>query len=161
MTLSPADSDTEIAAPGNETENDISVKSKSFDADYSEVYDNRILIVDDEELVRKLYANYLGETYSCEVARDAQEALEILARETFALVLTDIQMPGLGGIELLRRIRQLYPDTAVIIISGVDRMQRVIDAIRVGAFDYLHKPCELDVLRLRVDSRAGTHPASP
>jgi two-component system NtrC family sensor kinase len=77
--------------------------------------------------------------------------LEWLQREPFALVITDIQMPGLGGIELLRKINELYQDTAVIIVSGVDRTQRVIDAVRMGAYDYLVKPCELDVLELCVD----------
>ena len=66
------------------------------------------------------------------------------------LVITDIQMPGIGGIELLRKINELYRDTAVIIASGIDRTQRVIDAIRMGAYDYLVKPCELDVLELCV-----------
>ena len=90
-------------------------------------------------------------TYTCETAADAQEALDMLARGPFALVLTDMQMPGLGGIELLRKIVEHYPDTAVIMISGVDRTQRVIDAIRVGASDYLIKPCELDVLAFSIE----------
>jgi signal transduction histidine kinase len=59
-------------------------------------------------------------------------------------------MPGLGGIELLRKINELYRDTAVIMVSGIDRTQRVIDAIRMGAYDYLLKPCDLDVLELCV-----------
>src|SRR5713101_7071055 len=105
----------------------------------------------DEEPVRKLFAEYLNESYSCAQAPDTQEALELLSKEPFALVLTDIQMPGLGGIELLRKITALYADTAVIIVSGIDRIQRVIDAIRVGASDYIVKPCELDVLALRVE----------
>jgi two-component system, NtrC family, sensor kinase len=125
--------------------------SWSVDPEYAEEHDRRILIVDDDEPVRTLYAAYLSEAYSCAVAGDAQEALEILAREPFALVLTDVQMPGLGGIELMRRIIAHYPNTAVIIISGIDRTQRVIDAIRVGAFDYLIKPCELDVLSICVE----------
>jgi signal transduction histidine kinase len=129
----------------------IPVQPNHSEPDYSERHDRRILIVDDEEPVRTLYATYLGETYSCATAGDALDALELLAREQFALVLTDIQMPGLGGIELLRKIVQLYPDTAVIVVSGVDRTQRVVDAIRVGASDYLLKPCELDVLSLCVD----------
>jgi two-component system NtrC family sensor kinase len=127
------------------------VNQASFDPEYAEEHDRRILIVDDEEAVRNLFASYLGETYCCETAGDAQQALEILAREPFALVLSDIQMPGLGGIELLRKIIERYPETAVIIITGVDRTQRVIDAIRVGAYDYLLKPCDLDVLSLCVD----------
>lgn len=125
--------------------------SPFFDPEYAEPHDRRILIVDDDESVRDLYASYLGETYSCEIAPDAQVALEILSREPFALVLTDIQMPGLGGIELLRKIVAQYPGTAVIMITGVDRTQRVIDAIRVGASDYLIKPCDLDVLSLCVE----------
>ena len=123
----------------------------SLDLEYAEDHDRRLLIVDDEEPVRNLFAAYLGETYTCRTAADAQEALEILAREPFALALTDIQMPGLGGIELLRKIVERYPETAVIVISGVDRTQRVLDAIRVGASDYLIKPCELDVLALSVE----------
>ena len=123
----------------------------AFDPAYAEAHDRRILIVDDEEPVRNLFAEYLSQTYSCEKAADAYEALEFLSRESFALVLTDIQMPGLGGIELLRKVTELYADTAVIIVSGIDRTQRVIDAIRVGASDYIIKPCELDVLALRVE----------
>lgn len=117
-----------------------------FDHEYAESHDNRILIVDDEEPVRNLFAASLEETYSCVTAADAQAALEILAREPFALVITDVQMPGLSGIELLRKITSQYQDTAVIIVSGIDRSQRVMDAIRVGAADYLVKPCDLEVL---------------
>jgi signal transduction histidine kinase len=122
----------------------------SVDYVYAEEHDQRLLIVDDEEAVRNLFAQCLNERYSCETAANAQEALDWLQREPFALVITDIQMPGLGGIELLRKINELYRDTAVIIASGIDRSQRVIDAIRMGAYDYLVKPCELDVLELCV-----------
>jgi two-component system NtrC family sensor kinase len=123
----------------------------SIDQTYSEAHDRRLLIVDDEEKIRSLFALCLNQRYSCERAANAQEALDWLHKEPFALVLTDIQMPGLGGIELLRKINELYRDTAVIIVSGVDRTQRVIDAIRMGAYDYLIKPCDLDVLELCVD----------
>ena len=126
-------------------------RTAAFDPAYAEAHDRRILIVDDEEAVRELFAEYLSQSYSCEQAADAHEALGLLSKEPFALVMTDIQMPGLGGIELLRKISELYTDTAVIIVSGIDRTQRVIDAIRVGATDYIIKPCELDVLALRVE----------
>ena len=122
----------------------------------SELQDRRILIVDDERPVRELFASYLGEDYVCETAADAQEALAALERQQFALVLTDVHMPGLGGIELLRKIVTQYPETAVIVVSGIDRTQRVIDAIRVGAFDYLIKPLELEILALSVE-RALEH----
>jgi signal transduction histidine kinase len=123
----------------------------SFDPAYAESHDHRVLIVDDEACVANLFAEFLGRVYSCEQAADAQEALDILAREPFALVITDMQMPGLSGIELLRKITEHHPDTAVIIVSGIDRTQRVIDAVRMGASDYLLKPCELDVLMASVE----------
>ena len=122
-----------------------------LDPEYAASHDRRILIVDDEEVVRNLFAVYLGENYSCETAADAVGALELLAREPFALVITDIQMPGLSGIELLRKITEHYKDTAVIIVSGISRSQRVMDAIRIGASDYLTKPCDLDVLTISVE----------
>ena len=113
--------------------------------------DRRILIVDDESAIRNLFAAWLSENYECETAASADEALVILATATYALVISDMMMPGRNGVELLREIRSRYPETAVIMISGVDRPQRVRDALRVGAFDYLIKPCELDVLTLSVE----------
>lgn len=118
---------------------------------YAEPHDRSLLIVDDEENLRNLFSAYLGATYECETAADAQEALKKLASQSFALVLTDMQMPGLGGIELVRKIVERYPDTATIVVSVIDRTQRVIDALRVGAFDYLMKPCDLDVLSFSVE----------
>ena len=116
-----------------------------------EADDKRILIVDDEEVVRTLFALSLSERYECVTAADTPEALKHLAAQPFALVISDVQMPGLSGVELLRKIISDFPDTAVIMVSGVDRSQRVIDALRLGAFDYLIKPCDLDVLQLRVE----------
>jgi two-component system, NtrC family, sensor kinase len=113
--------------------------------------DNPILIVDDEETVRGLFSSSLGEFYPCTVAADAQEALSMLADREFALVISDVQMPGLSGVELLRRIVTEFPDVVVIMVSGIDRSQRVIDTLRMGAFDYLLKPCDLEVLQLCVE----------
>jgi signal transduction histidine kinase len=111
----------------------------------------RILVVDDEELVRNMFAAYLGEKYICETAASSDEALVHLAVTTYALVLSDIQMPGRNGVELLREIRSRYPDTAVIMVSGIGRAQRIRDALQLGAHDYLTKPCELDVLGFSVE----------
>lgn len=118
---------------------------------FAEEGDDRVLIVDDEEPVRKLFASCLGERYSCVTAADAHEALVRLACEPFALVISDVNMAGISGVELLRRIVENFPDTAVVMVSGVDRTQRVLDAMRVGAFDYLLKPCDLDALELTVE----------
>lgn len=111
----------------------------------------RILIVDDEEAVRKVVVSCLQPNYSCVTAANAQEALICLANEQFALALLDIQMPGLSGVELLRRMSADFPDVAVIMASGVDRSQRILDTLRLGAFDYLIKPFDVDVLQLTVE----------
>jgi len=113
--------------------------------------DFRILIVDDEEPIRTLFANCLEARYSCMTAANVEEALVCLSREPFALVISDMLMPGRSGVELLREIMQRFPETAVVIASGVDRTQRVLDAVRLGAYDYLIKPCDLDVLELCVE----------
>ena len=113
--------------------------------------DQRILVVDDEAIVRTIYSSFLEEKYPCDTASSCDEALALLAKNAYALVMSDIQMPGRNGVELLREIRSRYPDTAVIMVSGIDRPQRIRDALHIGAVDYLTKPCELDVLGFSVD----------
>lgn len=112
---------------------------------------SRILIVDDEDLIRETFASFLEENYTCKTAASSDEALAHLADDDYALVLSDIQMPGRNGVELLREIRTRYPDIAVIMCSGIDRPQRIRDALRLGAVDYLIKPCELEVLSFCVE----------
>jgi signal transduction histidine kinase len=111
----------------------------------------RILIVDDEDMIRKMITAFLGDKYACETAASSDEALVHLVKDTYALVITDIQMPGRNGVELLREIRTRYPDTAVIMISGIDRPQRIRDTLQIGAVDYLIKPCDLEVLAFSVE----------
>lgn len=113
--------------------------------------DRRILVVDDEAPVREMYAEYLRENFECQTAASAEDALDELALNSYALVISDMMMPGRNGVELLREIAARYPETAVIMVSAVDRPQRVRDALRIGASDYLIKPCELDVLGLSVE----------
>jgi signal transduction histidine kinase len=113
--------------------------------------DRRVLIVDDDAAVRYMFADYLGETYECTTASSSDEALNHLAVKNYALVISDLTMPGRNGIELLREIVARYPDTAVVMVSGVDRPQRVRDALRLGAYDYLIKPCEMESLSISVE----------
>ncbi|HEV8427355.1 MAG TPA: response regulator [Pyrinomonadaceae bacterium] len=112
---------------------------------------SRILIVDDEDMVRNLFADFLSDTYICTTASSSDEALAHLSIDPYALVISDVQMPGRNGVELLREVRTRYPDTAVIMVSGISRSQRIRDALQLGASDYLIKPCELDVLRFSVE----------
>jgi len=84
----------------------------------------RILIVDDEKPIRNVFSECLSERYECETAESVPEALSYLAAKEFAVVITDIIIPGISGIELLRKIIENYPYTAVIMVSGVDRTQR-------------------------------------
>lgn len=116
-----------------------------------EAADGRILIVDDEPPIRALFADHLRESFDCVTASSADEALALLAASPFGLVISDMMMPGRNGVELLREITSKYPETAVIMVSGMERPQRIRDALRLGAFDYLTKPCELDVLTLSVE----------
>jgi signal transduction histidine kinase len=111
----------------------------------------RILIVDDSVVVRRLFVQCLSPQYICEEAASVNGALELLAKTEFSLVISDIILPGLSGVELLRKVIENYPYTAVIMVSGVDQPQRTLDAMRIGAFDYLIKPCDLNVLELTVE----------
>ncbi len=113
----------------------------------------RILIVDDSATVRKSFSRLLCLRYDCYEAQNVNEAFDQLKKRPIDLVITDVIMPGLSGVELLRKVMDNYPHTAVIVVSGVDRPQRALDAVRLGAFDYLIKPCDPDVLELTV-SRA-------
>ena len=113
--------------------------------------DRRLLIVDDDEDLREIFSLHLGDDYLCDTASSADEALARMTRESYALVISDVMMPGRNGIELLREVRARHPETAVVMVSGVDRPQRVLDAVRLGAYDYLIKPCDLGVLTMTVE----------
>lgn len=111
----------------------------------------RILVVEDSITVRKMLVKHLSARYECVEAESVADAFAHLAEKDFALVLTDMILPGFSGIELLRKIVEKYPNTAVIIISAVDNPQRALDALRLGAFDYLIKPCDLHVVEFTIE----------
>ena len=105
-----------------------------------------ILVVDDDETIREALYEFLSEEYVCRTAETAEEAFTRLEADTYDLVLTDISMPGLSGLELLGHSRQKYPDTPVIIISGIADKAHAEGLIKIGAFDYLLKPFRLETV---------------
>ena len=116
----------------------------------------QILIVDDEESVRNLFSFCLENRFVCIEAASVPEALEKIAETDFELIITDLMMPELTGIDLLERVLEIAPDTAVIMVSGIGDPQSGLEAVRRGAFDYLIKPCDLNDLELTVE-RALAH----
>lgn len=103
-----------------------------------------LLVVDDDENIRETLSELLSGEHQCQTAETVEKALARLDVETYDVVLTDISMPGLSGLELLGHIRQKYPDTTVIIISGIGDQEYTQGTIRLGAFDYLIKPFNLE-----------------
>ena len=103
----------------------------------------RILLVDDQPDITEVLSDLLSAEYECSAAGCAEEALARLAAEEFQLVISDITMPGMSGLEMLPRVKQLAPETVVVMISGMQTVESAIGALRLGAFDYLMKPFDL------------------
>lgn len=116
----------------------------------------RILIVDDESAIRNLLKSILCGEYECTTAESAETALAYLKDETFDLVISDIRMGGMSGIELISRVVASSPDTVVMMISGNQTLDGPIEAIRNGAFDYIKKPFDIDQVEIAV-GRAIRH----
>ncbi len=116
----------------------------------------RVLIIDDEEQIRNLLVTVLGDIYLCRAAGSAEEALTALAGDKFDLVISDIDMGGMSGLELVPRVYSMSPDTVVVMISGNQDIETAIEAMRVGAFDYVTKPLDLRHVEAAVE-RAVEH----
>lgn len=111
----------------------------------------RILIVDDESSVRNSLKEILEfEKYTVETAVDGEDALKTLKNEEFDLVLCDIKMPKVDGMEVLEKAMQLYPDIKFIMISGHGNVDTAIEAVKKGAFDYIPKPPDLNKLLITI-----------
>lgn len=112
---------------------------------------DRILVVDDDASIRETFARHLGRSgYAVSLAADGQQALSLLAEVDPALVITDVRMPGLDGLVLLRRIRDGADPPDVLVITAHDDMRTAIEAMRAGACDYLVKPLDLDQIDLLI-----------
>ncbi|MCM2278806.1 MAG: sigma-54 dependent transcriptional regulator [Oligoflexia bacterium] len=116
-----------------------------------------ILVVDDHEVTRRLLREVLEkEGYAVSLAASGEKALELLAAETFQIILSDIRMLELDGLAVLREARRADPSAVVILMTGFGSMEGAIEAIREGAFDYVSKPFKIDHLKAVV-ARAAKH----
>ena len=109
-----------------------------------------LLIVDDDDNIRDTLYDLLSDDYLCHAARTAEEALDFLRQRSYDVVLTDISMPGLSGVELLSLVMQENPHTPVIIISGISDSEYAEGLLRMGAFDYILKPFSLEAVESSV-----------
>jgi response regulator RpfG family c-di-GMP phosphodiesterase len=109
------------------------------------------LIVDDEAPLRRVLVRLLqGDGFTCEEAENGRRAIELLARRPATLILTDLHMPELDGIGLLRHVRAQYPDTAVMLVTAVADVRTAVACLGEGALDYVTKPFHVDEVRAKV-----------
>jgi response regulator RpfG family c-di-GMP phosphodiesterase len=112
---------------------------------------NKILIVEDEPLSRNLLSVYLSDEYICTEVGSAEEALEAIEKTPFSIIITDITLPGMNGLELMQKVLKQNSETIFIIISGREKIDFAIKALRLGAFDYLMKPFDLDFVKAAIE----------
>jgi len=108
---------------------------------------DRILIVDDEVATCEVLAQRLSkEGYSCVLAHNGKEALHHFYKENFSLMISDIKMPEMDGLELLKKVKTLGPQMMVIMMTGYAEVDTVVKALHFGAYDFILKPFDLDVV---------------
>jgi two-component system, NtrC family, response regulator HydG len=112
---------------------------------------SRILIVDDEQAMREACREVLApEGFVLSEASSGEEALEIIGRQAFDLLILDLRMPRVDGMEILRRVQRASPNTATVVITGYPSVDTAVEAMKLGAADFLPKPFTPDVLRITV-----------
>lgn len=111
-----------------------------------------MLVVDDEKDMRDLLADYLGGLgYKVTCAVSGQEALQIYKQGNFDIILSDLLMEPMGGLELLKNIKDINPDALFIMITGYPSIKSSIEAMKKGANDYITKPFELNEIKLKIE----------
>lgn len=109
----------------------------------------KILIIEDEQSIRDVLKILLEEEgYDIVTASDGREGLDWLQKDIFDLVITDIKMPGADGFEILRKSQEVAPESMVIMITAFGTIESAIEAMKLGAYDYVHKPFKIDEIRL-------------
>lgn len=111
----------------------------------------KILVVDDEESIREFLEIMLKkEGYEITLAEDGQKAKELVQKKSFDLIISDLQMPNMTGIELLKYIRQNYPEVLFMMITAFGTTETAVEAMKMGAYDYLTKPFKIDEVRINI-----------
>lgn len=114
---------------------------------------SRILVVDDEESIREFLEIMLKkEGYEITLAEDGQKAKDLLTKKTFDMIISDLQMPHVTGIELLKHVKDSYPDTVFMLITAFGTTETAVEAMKMGAYDYLTKPFKIDEVRLNIQN---------
>ncbi len=109
--------------------------------------DFRILVVDDELIVRESLQAWLeDEGFAVDMAASGPEALDLLSKQSYQLMLTDIKMPGMDGVELLQKAKEDFPDLCVVMMTAYATVETAVEAMKIGALDYLLKPFDPDTL---------------
>ena len=110
----------------------------------------KILVVDDEEVVLRSCQRILRDDYAVQTVQDGFAALKKVDEEDFDILLLDVMMPGMDGLELLQQVKECHPEIDVIMMTGLSEIQTAVKAMKLGAFDYLSKPFDPDELKLIV-----------
>jgi two-component system response regulator PilR (NtrC family) len=118
----------------------------------------KILVVDDEKNIRETLRIFLrGEGYQVTLADDGQSGLKALKKDIFDLIITDLKMPKISGFDLLKTIKEDSPDTAVVIITAFGTTESAVEAMKLGAFDYIQKPFKIENIRLVIKNALEKH----
>ncbi len=105
----------------------------------------RVLVVDDEKFIRDILADFLGmEGYVVRTAEDGASAVRELARASYDMVISDLKMPRMGGLDLLKEVSRAHPETLTVIMTGFGTVETAIDAMKRGAYDYILKPFKVE-----------------
>jgi DNA-binding NtrC family response regulator len=113
---------------------------------------NRVLIVDDEENIRQILTEYLQDFgYKVTCAVNGQEALQVYQKGSFDIILSDLVMRPMNGLELLNEIKKVDPDALFIMITGFPSIESALEAVKKGARDYITKPFNIDEIRLKME----------
>ena len=116
----------------------------------------RILVVDDEEIIRDMLFDTLTQAgYTVKTAKDGSDAIAQIGNESFDIVITDIKMPDIGGMGLLIRVRRTNPNVCVLLMTAYGTIKSAINAIKLGAHDYICKPFELSKMKNIVEKAAN------